>query len=363
MASSEIKQILTPSIKASIRAQLLNRLKFSAILQLPEQEFAKLIAEVEHDPLFKKLTHWKTDEGRVVGFKKFASAQLSTSFYELNEQLKSATENVDVELMMNKHKGIVALIKKIGQEKFEKYFLYREDPATPEEIAKECTLSLEEVEMIQSLLLEISIHSEFLHPSQLPQTEGLHFHLIAKFEIENHGRISYSYFSPHMAYGRYIVNHDKLSHIKTELTPEEKKQLNPLLSKMDWINARHDTVHKILHEITSVQELYLINGHIEMLMPYSQRTLAKAIQVAPSTVTRAIFSKSIMTPWGEEKKLKSFFVSKKQVVQVWAEKFIEEKKLKNEKWTDEQMREAFIHTFNSPISRRSINAYKKIIKK
>src|SRR5947207_9402138 len=121
-------------------------------------------ADIEKDPFMHKLMHPRDPKQRIISKKRFPNARLSSSFYELDERVLGSPQSVDVQTLLSKHKGLVSLIQKIGRERFEKHFLYREGPEDLETIARECEVTLEEAEEIQTLLLDLSIQSEFFHP-------------------------------------------------------------------------------------------------------------------------------------------------------------------------------------------------------
>jgi len=57
---------------------------------------------------------------------------------------------------------------------------------TLEEIARECDLEVSEVQKINNLIDEVSIMSEFYHPSTL-SPEGIHYSNIASVERDEEG--------------------------------------------------------------------------------------------------------------------------------------------------------------------------------
>lgn len=358
-----MKPELKPSVHAatSLKAQLRPRLEFSKILTLSEPAFAKLISDIEQDPLFQKLIYPPDRGPRAIFRRRFPRTRLSKSFYEIKEEIKSGSESVDVQSLLEKHSDIIDLIKTIGQENFEKNFLYRESPETPESIAIACGISVSEVQKIQSMIMELSIRSEFFHPTSLPSENQIHFITIAKLDLEQSGEIYVSYLSPHLACGRYVLNRERLESVRKLMQSEEKKSLSHLVRQIEWINLRQDTLQKILDELTSRQENYLRTNSIERMLPISQREMAHRIGVSPSTVSRAIFNKSLLMPWGEEAPIKNLFINKKGAAQQWIRELLEEFRNAPKKLRDRQIADLLHQRYHLRVSRRSVNLYRRAI--
>src|SRR3989338_7704164 len=98
----QVKMTAKPS--HNLRVNLSARLKFSEILSLPETEFAKLIGEIENDPIFQKLIYPQDAGPKAVFRKRFPHSRLNQNFYELNEEISPSNQGVDVQTLMLKHK-------------------------------------------------------------------------------------------------------------------------------------------------------------------------------------------------------------------------------------------------------------------
>lgn len=356
--SPEIKATIQPS--AALRGKLYARLKFSAILNLPESDFAKLIEEIENSPLFQKLVYPPDAGPRAILRKPFPHSKLSQSFYEVREELTAGTQSVDVQNLILKHQKILSVVKKIGQKNFEHYFLYGDRAGSVESLAKSCGLTEEQVREIRSFVLEFSIYSELFQPSSLASLGQIHYTPIAKIEIDREGELTISYLSPHLAAGRYILNRERLESLKITMNGRERRTLSELIRKIEWVNLRRASLQKILAEIILRQEPYLRTGEMERLLPMPQRQVAQTIGVAPSTVSRAIYSKSAILPWGEEKTLKDFFVHKKKMVRERLSEIMSDSiRSRNGKLTDAKLRDLLMQRFKIKVSRRSVNLYRK----
>ena len=356
--AQEVQISLSP--KAILKNRLMYRLNFAAILNTPESEFAKLISEVERDEFFHKLFYPQNTSLKIISKKSFSNTCLSSSFYEMNEErLRSSSGEVDVERILANHKGMMDLIHKIGREKFELHFLYREESETSEQAGEACGLSPQEARELASLLLELSIQSEFFHVSSLPVSPDIHYTLAARIEIEKNKTVIH-YLSPHMASGRYMIHHERLIDLKKTLSPDEKKKLKEVLSKIEWINLRQDTLHKILSAWGVRQNAYLRSGEICAQVPYTQKDLSRELHLAPSTVSRCIVGKSIVLPWGNEFPLKDLFFSKKETAIHRIQKILSDlSELERNKISDEHLNRMLFEKYRLKSSRRSVNLYRR----
>ena len=151
MGSLEIQQ--TQSLQTRQEFKLIIRLEQANLLEMPEDEFNRLTTEVESSPMFKKLYR----KERIIHYQRYPKTDLSSHFYQLNEEISAGTGTLDIESILYDKEDIVRQIQKIGLENFKRYFLYPEPGVSVEEIAQECNLELPEAEKINSLINEFSI--------------------------------------------------------------------------------------------------------------------------------------------------------------------------------------------------------------
>jgi DNA-directed RNA polymerase specialized sigma54-like protein len=297
----EIEQ--TQSLKTRQEFKLIARLEQANLLEIPEEEFQCLIAEVEKNSLFKRLCQ---GEG-IIHCQRFPRTDVSSHFYELKEELAASEGSLDVESLLQGRADVANLIKRLGLEKFKRYFLFPEADMTVAEIAQECDLDPSQVQRIDDFINEFSILSEFYHPSTL-SSEETRYSKIASVERGPDGFVI-GYFSPSVARGRYVIDYERFEELKRKgfFSGTEVREVRQLFKKLELINSRKDTMYRMLQNIVDKQSLYLESADPMALLPLSQRELAKSIGVAPSTISRAIRGKTIDTPWGEEKPLKDFF--------------------------------------------------------
>ncbi|OGR87278.1 MAG: hypothetical protein A3A86_01125 [Elusimicrobia bacterium RIFCSPLOWO2_01_FULL_60_11] len=356
--AQEVRQSLSP--KAVLKGRLIYRLNFAAILNTPESEFAKLISEIEQDPFVQRLLRPEDPSFKVLTKKRFPNTRLASGFYELNEdRVRSASDSGDVETLLQRHRGMTDLIRRIGRENFEKHFLYRQGSETMDEAARACGLTPQEGKDLASLLLELSVQSEFYHPSSLPPEGEIHYTLVARIEIDKDRPVIF-YFSPHMASGRYMVNRDRLPELKKTLNKEEKKKLREVLTKIDWINLRQDTLQKSINAWVLRQHSYLRTGEPAAQAPYTQKDLSRDLKLAASTVSRALYGKSVILPWGDERPLKDLFLNKRETaIRRIGELLSNLPKLEQERMSDEGLARLLFSKYRLKASRRSVNLYRR----
>ncbi len=346
MGSLEIQQ--TQSLQTRQEFKLIIRLEQANLLEMPEDEFNRLTTEVESSPMFKKLYR----KERIIHYQRYPKTDLSSHFYQLNEEISAGTGTLDIESILYDKEDIVRQIQKIGLENFKRYFLYPEPGVSVEEIAQECNLELPEVEKINSLINEFSIMSEFYHPSALSSGHGVYFSKVASIERGPEGFVI-GYLSPSYARGRYSIDYERFEELKGNgaFSTAEAREIRQLFKRLELINSRKDTITRILQGIVEKQASYFESGNGKALLPFSQKELAERIGLVPSSISRAISGKSLETPGGEEKALKDFFPRPR----MFRKKLVKQLLETGEEFpSDEAIKAKLEQKFGVSISRRSV---------
>lgn len=354
MASMEIQQ--TQSLQARQEFKMIIRLEQASLLEMPEEEFNKLITEVESSPLFKDLYR----KERIIRYQRYPKTDISSRFYQLKEEIAADTGTLDIESLLSGKEDIVRQIQKIGLENFKRYFLYPEPGISSTEVAQACNLQLPEVEKINSLINEFSISSEFYHPSTISAELGVYYSKVASVERAAEGFVI-GYFSPSHARGRYSIDYERFEGLKVNgaITGAETKEIRQLFKRLELINSRKDTVNRILQNIAEKQAAYFESGDPKALLPLSQKELAKKIGLVPSSISRAITGKSLETPWGDEKALKDFFPRPRRFRKELVRRLLE---TGEEFPSDEAIKTKLEQKFGVSISRRSVASLRKELK-
>jgi DNA-directed RNA polymerase specialized sigma54-like protein len=345
MASLGMKQLQAQQMRQEQRQVL--RMEQANLLEMPEDEFLKLVVEVERGPLFQRLYQ----KERLIRHQRFPKTDIAPGFYEIKEDIVAGKGSADVESLLLDKEPVVGQIRRLGLEKFKRYFLFPESGMTAEEIARECDLAVPDVRKINSLIDELSILSEFYNPSAL-SSETIRYSKVATVEKGRDGFVI-GYFSPHLARGRYSIDYGRFEELKASgaFTQAEGKQARQLFKKLELINSRKDTLTQILQATIDQQALYLESGDLKALLPFSQKELAKKTGLTPSSVSRAITGKSIGTPWKEEIPLKYLFPRPKRFRKELLKRLLE---TEDGLLSDEAIRARLRDKFGVAISRRSV---------
>ncbi len=353
MRTLEIQQ--TQRLQTRQEFKLIARLEQANLLEMPEEDFHKLISEVENSLLFKKLYRGE----KIIRYQRFSRTDISSSFYQLKEETVADKGSFDVESLLLNKEHLVHQIQKLGLEKFKRYFLYPEPELTVEEIAQECGLDVSEVQQIDSLIDKFSILSEFYNPSTL-SSGGIHYSKIASIERGPEGFVI-GYFSASFARGRYSIDYGRFEELKRSraFTETEAKEAKQLFKRLELINSRKDTVTQILRDIVEKQALYFESGDLKALLPLSQKELAKKLGLAPSSISRAIRGKSLETPWGKETPLKDFFPRPRRFKKELIKRLLE---YESESLSDEAIKAKLNEEFGVSISRRLVASLRKELK-
>lgn len=338
-------------VEAQQRLSLLGRLRMAEWIQMPEREFAHQVEEIEKDPLFRKL--FFTEGSGVIRRQRWPGGRCAGSLYELQEGLVAGGERVKVEEALGDKADLLPLIRKMGRENFERYFLYCEEGVPLPEIAKRTGLTLGAVERIHDLLLEIGAQAEFFLPARDPGM-ARSYSCLARLSVEG-GEAAYEFFQPYWARGLYQVRYDLLEDWKRagKLEAEERRRLRHLLKRIEIVNLRQNTLFRILESLTRLQTEYLGNRRDDRKRPISLRMLARRLQLAPSTVSRAVAGRSVRLPWGLEVPLITLMPGRRNVVRDVLTLWLGEP---GPRPTDSELAQRLRREYGIQVSRRTVNA-------
>lgn len=314
MTAVKLKIGLKP--KQQLKARLIGRLKTVATLRLTEPHFAGLIKNIETDPLFEKLFFSRAGLPRVIRRIPWNRAKFHCQLFESQAAAAAGADPSSAGECLKNLENLMPKIRALGREAFERYFLYGETANSLADIEKATGLNLKEIERIQSALLDLSIAS-MAAPGPLG-TPGphLHFSVLASLERDSDtGVLVFIINAPHLARGRYNINREALKEWieKDLLTPKEKKRLKELLSRIELVNLRQDTLQRILEALIEIQAPYLQNGKKSSMRALSMRALAKRLGLAASTISRAVSLRSVLLPWKQELPLAKLFSPAREV--------------------------------------------------
>jgi hypothetical protein len=345
-------QNLRPELQTNQRMALLGRLRMAEWIEMREPEFAGEIEKLEKDPLFKKLHFGSEAAPGVIRRQRWPRTSFSNSFYDVGDQPLAGSQRVGVEELLGDRKDLLPKIRKMGQDAFESYFLYADEPLTLAEIAKRTKLTLAEVEEIHDLLLEIGAQAEFAGPGSPTPGEG--YTCLAKVSLEDGEEPAFQFLSPHWARGLYHIRYDLLEDWKEKggLESTELKRLPHLLRRLETINLRQNTLFRIMESLTKLQSGFLNSKRTDLKRPMSLRQLARRLDLAPSTVSRAAAGRSVRLPWGKEIPLIEFLPGRRRVMREVLGRWIGEDPRQSDSTLAARLRDEY----GIKISRRTVNA-------
>ncbi len=365
MSALESRQVLTQKTKQV--AKLMGRMKLAQFMSLPEDRFQELIQEVENDPLFKKLM---LSETKIIRYKKLPWTRIAQlKMLPLDPAITPSQDTLEVEPFLAQEKDLILTIKKLGVDRFKKYFLDGVSPITSKEIARECGLTLETVKRINNFVDKFYLESRLAGSPQDNRTHRIYYSAIASIEKEN-GELTIGYFSSEMAKGRYLVDFDRFEKIKKAgiFAKDEMRKIDSLLNKLRLINSRKTTIYEVIQNLVEIQRSFLLSGDFKDLKPLTQVSLSTKIGVNPSLISRAINRKAIRTPQGRQISLKTLFPSRREIRKKLIREIIEQEKNEiqdgslSRAYSDEEIRTQLRKKIVTSISRRSISDCRKNLK-
>ena len=358
----EGRQVLTQRAKQV--AKLMGRMKLAEFMSLPEEEFRKLIQEVENEPLFKKLMR---SEIKIIRYKKLPWTKIAQpKMLPLDPTITPSRDTLEVESFLAQKKDLVPTIKKLGLDKFKKYFLDGVPGITSKEVARQCGLTLEIVKKINDFVDKFYLESKLTGSPQNNRTARIYYSTIASIE-KNNSELSIGYFSPEMAKGRYLIDFDRVEKIKKVETfaKDEIRKIDSLLNKLRLINSRKTTIYEVIQNLIEAQCDFLLSGDLKDLKPFTQVSLSTKMGVNPSLISRAINRKAIRTPQGRQISLKTLFPSEREIRKKLIREVIEQEKNEiqnrslSKAYSDEEIRTQLRKKYGISISRRSISDCRK----
>jgi len=137
------------------------------------------------------------------------------------------------------------------------------------------------------------------------------------------------------------------------------KNTSYLAYKIKRINSRNLLTHRVLKGVIKQQRRYLKTGNISDLAPFSQTQLVKMLpgSVDISWISRLVNNLSVLTPFGEEKRLRTFFQTTKDVNKIYLKKLFEKKSSLT--FNDAQIKDLLKNEFALSVSRRTVCYYRK----
>ncbi|MBI4657153.1 MAG: hypothetical protein HY746_10485 [Elusimicrobia bacterium] len=354
-----MKKRLKLNLQSRLQIKTVPSIRLANFIELPEKEFSRFIEAVENNPLFLKLANPLTPEERVIIPQKFPGTRFSPHcFLSLDEARLADASPINLSPVLERHHKAIKLIRKLGLDKFQKYFIERTSAVLPEDIARILRLKKSQVEAINELMNEVSIHSEFYARSSLGTGHKISYIKVAKIEFDKDKNPGITFFSPRHFIGRYKIDYEKVEQLKKRdfFLSEDIGKLNALFGKLELINRRKNILYQTILGIIEKQKIFFVSGNKDDMVCCLQKEIAHKLSVHPSLVCRAIYGKSLELPRGEEKPIKDFFLPKKEYIKrVILTLFKEHKKVLSDNQTAVELKK----TFGISASRRAVSNYRR----
>jgi DNA-directed RNA polymerase specialized sigma54-like protein len=332
---------------AAMKQTLHGQLKMAQLAAMPESDFEKLQQELEDNELFSLLK-----KSGVIRFAEFSRARFAAKQFA-GVGLKLSGAGSGIAELVNGQGETVSLIKRIGEEAFERWFLKSE--ASEVEVAGECDLKLEEVRLLRDFVDKAYIQAEFDSTSTETATApAAVFSAVAGIEIEK-GEPVLSFFHREIWKGRYSVDDERLSQYLDNVPPSKARAAKSIVGKLGFIEKRKTTLYGLLEILLAEQKNYLKSGDPQIRKPLTQRELSRRLDVHPSVLNRLVSNKSVQLPWGLEAPLDALIPSGKDIGKELLYTLMSE----HEGLTDTKMAELMNSMHGIKLSRRSIAQYRK----
>ncbi|MDD2773551.1 MAG: hypothetical protein PHP45_07630 [Elusimicrobiales bacterium] len=324
---------------------LLGQIKLARMMTMSESEFAVAQAELENSRLFSLL---KT--AGIIRLSEFPHARFAAKQFA-GYGLKTSVSGIGG--LIDGNGELIQIIQRIGQKKFEAWFLKSESSEV--EVAKDCDLTLDEIHKLRDFVDKVYIQSEFEQTGSEPSTPSEQvLSAVAGISIEN-GKPVLSFFHREIWKGQYAVNQQKLAEYLHMVSSHEADKAERMIGKLEFMKRRKTTLYRLLEILLKEQEAYLVSGEPSKRKPLTQRELSRDICVDASVLNRLVSNKSVQLPWGLEAPLSALIPSAKQINRELLYHIIEA----NPDYTDEQLRHEIEFRHGVKLSRRSIAQYRK----
>ena len=368
MSAQELRTEQGLALKREQVAKMIGAMRLSQLFSLPEDDFKKLIEDVEDDALFKKLMH----EWRVIAYRRFPDTDICTQAIQIKEEITPSRDSFSVGALLDQYPEAIGVLKRIGAvigpEEFNR-FLW-DIGVSAEEIVDRCDLTNEEAKVFMDFMDKFEVSKSAFSPSiyTTPGTQGLRNFRIAQIEKRgNNFVICPTAGEDYLIKGKYSINISKFEELIDEgrISPIEVKNIRRLFSRLDVINRRASTIYQVIYHIKELQRDYLESGNLGDLKPFAQKELADRLGLNPSTISRSIADKSIVTPRGFEKPLKFFFSDRKREIQALIRDIVAEERGEMKSgiislpYSDQKIREELREKYGIDIARRTVNQYRK----
>lgn len=346
-------------VKAFQRQELRGELqllpiRLSSLLEMPEDEYRLWVRRLESDPLFRRLA---SGEGahRVLRRRPWADARWHIPLEEGGaEAAAPAPRPTGPERVPEQ---VLALVRRMGREDFERYFLRNDGAIALPDAARACGLTGEEARAVAGFLDGMFLEVEAAGGLPAPPPAAPAWRTVAAVERSGRGFVP-AFFSAHYARGLYAIDYDRLAEAKRSGTfsGEDWRRVRELVRQAELINAKQTVLAGLLRLALQVQAEYLRTASPARLMPFTQKQAAERIEASPSAVSRALQGRALRLPWGEERPLAHLFPSRREVAVALVRGLLQ----REPGLTDAELRDRLRGGWGIKVTVRSVNIYRHL---
>ena len=332
------------------------------LLEATEPQFARIVHELETDPLFRKLAFAHSLENRAIRLHRPWRASCSPAFLELKEDLIEGRSGAapDVESWVAENRGIVLLIRQIPPDLFRECFMEGK-PLPAADIAARCGLDLPCTEAVMQFVNLLAMSEPGSADLAAPGDGRASCQVIADVIREGSG-FEIRFASPHWTRGVYEIDYTKISALRRRglLTEEENGRLRELVQSLEILNQRKSSIFHVLEGILDTQRAYFEADGKTALRPQRQKDLAATLVIHASLISRALGGRSLRAPWGEEIPLKDFFPVNKRhsLLQDRLRRILQEK---GKPLGDRQIALRLTREYGEPVAPRTVARYRNAL--
>ncbi len=325
-------------------------------LEMDAASFKDFLRRVEGDALFLRLMDAGVPGGSFI--KRQAQGRMrgrSAGTPPDLERISSGSTGFDLGRTLAEHAEGVEALRRLGVEKA-KMLLEMESLAERKDRIKDWGIEEEAAVLLQALLEHLSIFGAMTAWGDAVLAPAAPCAIVARFEPGPEKGFLIVPLVSYFRTERYAIDYERITQARRQgvFSETEAKRLPALLGEVEAINYRGDTLHKILCAVADAHADYLRGGRDVDLAPMTQLNLAESIGANPSAVCRTVAGRSVLTPWGEERPLASFFPGKaKRNAQAVAAVLSDEPRL-----SDREVAQRLRERFGFRISRRSAALYR-----
>ena len=326
------------------------------VMGLGSASFRELLLRIERDPLFLRLLGGTALGGSLIRRRALSRMKLRPSAApEKAEAVPASTAGFDLGRTIEEHAEAVEALRELGYDKAKQLL------ATEELIQRQSLLEAYKTEkeartLLLALLEHLSLPGVISPLERLVPAQGAPCAPVARLEPGPGGKLAVVPLVSTLRSERYEVDYEGLAEARRrgEFSEEEADRLPALLAEVESINFRGDTLHKVLCGLADAHAAFFRSRRRQDLAPLTQLDLSRTIGVHPSAVSRAVACRSLLTPWGEERRLADLFPGRGGHGMYAVESVL----ARESGLSDRQVAERVLEIFGCRISRRSAAIYR-----